>query len=459
MKRILNRIVKDPKRLIFVTNPKLLMQIPGVDKMVEMGIEDMGMAQALYSRSAASFLEHLKDVLKKGSAGFMKRWYVGYQHDSIGDCATDTLLLENVSILADKEIQNTPLYNGQEVSTRYLDMSKQDIVSPLDTEEAAEIMHRWMRFYEKAMQPLIEFLKTQRPQPDSNEEKVLEAYQLAIKARAFDILRAFLPAGICTQLSWHTSLRHAANRIQEMRHHPLTEVRNIVHELHAKLLEAYPSSFGHKTYEDKEAYTELCRKELAYYHNPKSAAFQYQCFVDKVELSKYATLLSKRPQKTNLPREINECGDFLCEFSIDYGSSRDLQRHRNGIFRMPLLTTEMGFHPWYLKQLPDDLRKEAEILIAEQTELINKLDTSPEVKQYYISLGFLVSCKIRYNIGEMIYVAELRSGKTVHENCRVIAQNLHHALVTELPEVSMYTNLDEDGWTIERGKHTITKKD
>jgi hypothetical protein len=68
--------------------------------------EDIAMMQALYSRSSASVQHHLEKVKKTGSGKFMESYYVGYGHESIGDCGSTTIFIENVSILAAKAIQD-----------------------------------------------------------------------------------------------------------------------------------------------------------------------------------------------------------------------------------------------------------------------------------------------------------------------------------------------------------------
>jgi len=45
------------------------------------------------------------------------------------------------------------------------------------------------------------------------KEKNQNIYDKAIAARAFDILRGFLPAGATTNIAWHTNLRQAADKI------------------------------------------------------------------------------------------------------------------------------------------------------------------------------------------------------------------------------------------------------
>src|SRR5258706_10605385 len=90
----------------------------------DLGPEDNAMLQALYSRSAKSVQEHVASIVKARSGEFMKRYYVGYNHKSIADCGTTTLFFEGVSLLAAKAIQDSPMYSGQETSTRYINMAE-----------------------------------------------------------------------------------------------------------------------------------------------------------------------------------------------------------------------------------------------------------------------------------------------------------------------------------------------
>src|SRR3989338_7034678 len=90
--------------------------------------EDLAMLQALYSRSGASVMEHLEKVKAAGSGKFMESYYIGYGHESIGDCGSTTIFIEGVSMFAAKAIQDNRLYNGQEASTRYIDFSRQPFV-------------------------------------------------------------------------------------------------------------------------------------------------------------------------------------------------------------------------------------------------------------------------------------------------------------------------------------------
>ncbi len=249
--------------------------------------EDIAMIQALYSRSAESAEKHINTIyaarreavidvlhgmkmaresygrlsdddsttydsviddlmtLMSGggasakAAAFASRFYVGYNHKSIGDGASTTLFIENVSLLAAKAIQDNPLYNGQETSTRFINMAAQRIVDPVGTLASKAIHDRWMAFYTSAQGPTAAEVQKRYPRQEGEAEA---AYVGAVTARVFDILRAFLPAGICTQLSWHTNLRQAGDNLTRLHNHPAAEMRVIGQSLSAMLREQYPSS-------------------------------------------------------------------------------------------------------------------------------------------------------------------------------------------------------------------------
>lgn len=422
----------------------------------EFSPEDTAMMQALYSRSAKSVVEHVEKVKQTGSGKFMESYYVGYGHNSIADCGSTTIFIEGISILADKVVQDWQMYSGQETSTRYIDMANQPMINPLKTDEAKNIQDKWMDFYKNSQAKVEAHLKEKYPKKSDEDENV---YNKAIKARAFDILRGFLPAGITTQLSWHTNLRQAWDKISLMRHHPVLEMRNIAENILKLLKEKYPSSFSHKLYEEQENYREKINQEYAYYP-PQAIENDFKCKINiaDAELERYKDMIASRPIKTNLPLFLAELGTITFDFILDYGSFRDIQRHRNGVCRIPLLTTKLGFNNWYLGQLPDDLRAEAEKLIAEQKIAIENLNTDENTRQYYIALGFNVACKNTYGLPAAVYVIELRSGKPVHPTLRKVAHQMSKAIENKYLWFKLHTDYDPDDWDVRRGLQDIVKK-
>lgn len=421
----------------------------------EFSPEDVAMLQALYSRSGESVQKHVDKVRSSGSGSFMEKFYVGYGHMSIADCGSTTLFIEGVSILADKAIQDWQLYSGQETSTRYIDMANRPMVDPIGTEQSKKILDDWMRFYVGSQQRVFEHLQTKYPRKPEENEVV---YEKAIKARVFDSLRAFLPAAVTTQLSWHTNLRQAWDKLAILRHHPLKEVSEVSNQMLEKLKEKYAHSFSHPLDRYQEMYREYVAQQYSYYVPGKPCAFAMQTTVKAEELIQYKDLIFWRPEKMGLPNFLADLGTVTFSFELDYGSFRDVQRHRNGVCRMPLLTTKRGFHQWYINQLPDDLQEDALKLIDAQAEAIANLDAIDEVKQYYTAMGFIVDCKVTYGLPAALYVAELRSAKPVHPTLRQVAHKMDSALKEKFPFLRTLSDRGEDDWDMRRGLQDITEK-
>ncbi|MFA6476497.1 MAG: FAD-dependent thymidylate synthase [Candidatus Paceibacterota bacterium] len=422
----------------------------------EFSPEDTAMMQALYSRSALSVTEHVEKVKTSGSGKFMERFYVGYGHASIADCGSTTLFIEGVSMLAAKAVEDWPLFSGQETSSRYIDFSKQPIIDPLKSSSSKMILGKWLKFYTQSQEPVEDYLRAKFPQKPGEDEAV---YGRAIKARSFDILRGFLPAGITTQLSWHTNLRQAYDKLVLLRSHPLEEIRGVAEEILLKLKEKYPKSFSHPRVEEQDLYRQFLADKYTYFLNKKlKSDFVASTNINKKILAEYQPVFKKRAPKTGLPNFLAELGNITFDFLLDFGSFRDIQRHRNGTCRMPLLTTQFGFNQWYLDQLPETIKKEALKLIKEQGQAIKKLKGSSEEKQYYVAMGFNVACRTTYGLPAAVYVSELRSGVMVHPTLRQVAHKMAKALSKLFPSLVVYPDLGKDDWDIRRGLQDIKEK-
>lgn len=424
----------------------------------ELPPEANAMALAMYSRDPQSFDVHLETVKRVGPEKFMAQYYVGYGHRSIGDCGTTTICAENVSMLCAKAIQQWQLYSGQEASTRYIDMSKQEILNPLKTKIGEEIQNDWMKMYNKMLEVLPPYLKEKFPIEDGANPKV---YERAINAKAFDIARSLLPAGATTYVGWHTNLRQAVDHLVNLRNHPLEEVRNVAEEISAKLHEKYPSSGFDKRYEKTEKYINEYLKKNTYLE-PKALSkdkkFKTSKNIDIKSINEFKKILSSRPEKAELPGFLKRFGTFNFQFLLDFGSFRDLQRHRSGNILMPPLTTKHGFNSWYLEQIPEPYRKEVSDLIKKQTKKIRALKCDEPTKQYYTAMGFNVFCNCTLDLPSATYLAELRSGQTVHPTLRVIAQNMGREIKKAFPYMKIYCDERADEWSQKRGTQTIEKK-
>ncbi|MBI2025706.1 FAD-dependent thymidylate synthase [Candidatus Kaiserbacteria bacterium] len=442
--------------------------------------EAEAMLQALHSRSVGGIREHLKTLAEKGPEKFMQSFYVGYGHKSIGDCGTGTIFIEGVSMLVAKAIQDWLLYSGQEASTRYIDFSTQKFVDPIGSSDSAFVLEEWRKFYLAAQEPVRIHLRECFPRNKGEDEK---AYEKAINARSFDILRGFLPAGASTNLSWHSNLRQAADHLALLRHHSLKEVREVADAMGEALKEAYPSSFGHKRYEDTEAYDQFWMESKYYFlgerfpnGTPLIAASRGPWItrdtIDKTLLeSEYRRFLEKRPPKTELPKQMAEAGTMQFEFLLDFGSFRDIQRQRSVIQRMPLINPRFGMHPWYFDSLPKEAAVVARGLVQRQLDLIagfwseaplvGKFKCSREILQYYYPMGMCVPCRLTGDLPALVYVTELRAQAVVHPTLHEVALVIADELLERFGYLGLklYVDREKGRFDVKRGLQDITRKD
>ena len=452
--------------------------------------EDGAMLQALYSRSPAGVEHHLKKVEEVGAGKFMSQYYVGYGHASIGDCGVTNIFIENYSMLACKAIQDNPLYSGQEASTRYLDFSTQPSVDPYNTPYTRAILDEWLAIYNSWMPKVIAALKVRYPF-SAEGYKSEKAWENAIQVRAFDTMRAYLPVGTTTLFSWTTNLRQARDKLMKLKSHPLAEVRTMAQDLFNKITEKYPNSFSgaemdehSERYGARDAYNahQSVPENYEDYNKLKKrfnltaaeeAGFAQGVPVIRKHLVDVATLntlekdaLSTRPRGGVLPKHLAAYGNYNLACAIDFGSYRDIQRHRNGVAPLPLIEPTFGMFYWYTNEL-------SSLLGADYTELeeatklqFNKIQNleaagiapDPLLTQYLLPMGTTVICSLSYSVPQMVYVGELRSGKTVHPSLRPIAQKMLKVLQQDLPEIALYGDMDADSWTEKRGTQTITEK-
>lgn len=425
-----------------------------LDKGEVINSEAEAMLQALHSRSVGGLKGHLEILKEKGADKFMSTFYVGYGHKSIGDCGSTTLFIEGVSMLVAKAIQDSKLYSGQEASTRYIDFSKQAIINPLNTKEGEDLQEEQRAFYLSVMEPLNEYLKSIYPIQEGEKETI---YDKAIAARAFDITRGFLPSGTSTNLAWHTNLRQIADRLLFLRHHLLEEVRNVADAIEKAVLEKYPNSFSTKRYEGTENYNKELAKDY-YYHNPNQEEFKVERDdIHNEELQKYKHLFDLRPEKTELPVTLNLLGEIEFSFQLDFGSFRDLQRHRAINQRMPLVTMDLGFNDWYMQSLPEDLREKAKTHLQNIKEKIEKLNCPKEVAQYYIPMGYNLSNRFSGTLPAIIYMVELRATRFVHPTLREKAKTIAK-YIQDKHNITIHLDKESDRFDVKRGEHDIVMK-
>lgn len=430
-------------------------EVIGLDTGAFLDAESVAMLQALHSRSTGGLMGHLDVLKERGADNFMKNFYVGYGHKSIGDCGTTTLFVEGVSMLAAKAIQDSALYSGQEASTRYIDFSRQPFIDITETGEGSDLLELQRQFYLDAQGPTLEHLKFLHPIIDGEKSDI---YEKAINARMFDVTRSLLPAGASTNLAWHTNLRQAADHLMYLRHHPLGEVREIAGGIEEVLDRQYPNSFGHKRYGESEAYQDLIAANH-YFHDvnsPESPLIDLSG-INEDELRAHDELIRTRPPKTELPSSLKQAGSMDVSFQLDFGSYRDIQRHRAISQRSPLLTTELGFNDWYVNSFPDEVKERLSGYLDNLKDRISDLNLTRENEQYFIPMGFNTANKFNGNIPATVYMVELRDSRFVHPTLQKVAHNIGEQIVDRLG-IPLHVDSEPNRFDIKRGEQDIVLK-
>ncbi len=426
--------------------------------------QNNAMLQALYSRSADSVVKHLEKLKASGSSKFMEQFYLGYGHNSIADCGVVTLYIEGVSMLCAKAIQDSPLYNGQESSSRYIDWSEQLFYNPFglhseNSDISNKVLSRYRDFYITQKPKVIASLTKKYPIQEGEDEKV---YTKAITARAFDIMRGFLPCGATTNLSWMTTLRKANEHLAWMSLHPLEEVQHVARQIHTGLKEQYSSSIADlpnmatvDTYllnplnyytENRDMGSPNSSHTQIYGHSSTEAAHQ---------------IMDGKPIRTKAHKHSRQHNRLRVETigCIDFGSFRDIQRHRFSNVSMPLVHSAT-IHPWYLDNLPEESKAAYEEMQKEIVPFIREMyKTETEFDmQYMLPMATLVTLDMDMTLDQAVYLCELRTGQTVHSTLRTVMQGVAEGLLRELPGLRMKVDMEPDTWTIRRGKQDIIAK-
>lgn len=457
--------------------------------------EQQCMLSSLRSRSTKSNRELLKQVKEKGSADFMKQYYLGYGskgvpgtlpgHGSICQSGSTTVELEGISMLSALAFEDHPLFNGQESSTRYIDFSDPQYVVPKvidkDLPAAHQIISKWFELYRIVYDGYYAKLLEENEKPDDLDQKT---FNRALRAAAFDKASGFLPAATKTNVSWHTQLDNANTQIHNLQQHPMSETRDLAHSAQKAMAKRYPNSVkqalpeGHAEYLRKYStqihYSEISM-QLAYAQDSDFAIGQKAEDVVTWSLDKdqaketYSSnilvsenteeLLMNLPKYMYAPSTLKGMGYIQLHGCLDLASFRDLHRHRDGNIPIPYLANKFGMHSWYMKDMPDDVNLKLALEVPKLFEMIAEVQhRNPYEGQLLLPLGLRVPVELNWQIPQLMYVCNLRSGHACREPLRRFVQNI--GMLFDRLFVNAETNFNyEPGkpYYYERGNQTIMK--
>lgn len=382
----------------------------------------LAMLQAFYSRSPMSIDKRIDSLTKDGDGetaadkirNAIKRYYVDYGHASIGECGGATVFVEGISMLAAKAIQDHPLYVGQECSTRYIDFAHQPIIT--SSTEDQKVAESFKQLYLETLPVAYEYALRRFPaelvvSSKIAPDQVKAAHERTCKAIAFDFCRGLLPAGATTSVAWTANFRVFNDHLRFLAEHPLDEVRHLAAHIYEQLSSRYGSSF-------KQESLYRARGPVDLYYNTETVDFDPHLSSVWVPDEKdfVRSFFNGKPTKYGRHRSDNAIY-FRIKGSLDFGSYRDLQRHRNGQNQMPLLTPTLGMHSYYQSAF-EEMGNHIVEKLYQIEEQLKQLKSAPEYLQYAVPMGMKVPTKLTWSLGQLRYVMNLRTKTTVHPTLR-----------------------------------------
>jgi len=431
--------------------------------------EALAMLQAFYSRSHKSIKTRLKelgtdDIIKIKQA--LNKYYIGYNHASIGKCGTITVFIEGVSLLAAKAIQNNPLYAGQESSTRYIDFDREfPVINPVPNVEIGQyVLQAWFQVYNFVKTEVYDALVKLYPKPSDMTDS---QYTNAITSATQDLARGFLPTGTKTQLAWTTNMQAMREHCMVLRTHPLEEVQQLALEIQTLCSNKYPSAFPLSDLyplNDQDGLSGRIAHELernVLYNIPQETVVDLTALkIDSLKI--HLGILTRTPYKAMLPRYLNKFGTITATGWLDFGSFRDLQRHQNATIPIAELHIENGFNLYYQDTILKILQGSSATRFSHYMNLavgslykLSKL-IYPHDLQYFYPLCWNVPVSCTAGFPQWLYMLKLRTSKSVHSTLRTFMQSIGLKLEEELQLQLDYDKTPNSWVNFNRGLQTIT---
>jgi thymidylate synthase ThyX len=458
--------------------------------------EFIGAQEGLISSNTLEPLAQEEAILKAQS--FYDRILDGYGDDSIGELGGCHLALENVSMLAAKEIEDARIGGSPlEKSTRYLCFDR-----PLQGKFAyyrepmlmqSEFASRYeltcdflFQTYSRLIEPLTIYIKKNFPKSLDISEN---AYQAALRAKVLDCLRGLLPASTLTNLGVFGNGRFFEKLLTELGLADLAEMNSISSKSFEQLSKVIPSFIRRANSENKHwKPTELYNRQMhqvlkqAVNHKPSlRSAFKSNSSVKLInsdpealkkvtqallfeyssqELSQievqnplalFNQLANIRTNRRHKAPRAFEHAFYTFEIESDFGCYRDLQRHRTLTQERQLLGCSLGFI------IPQEIES-AGLSEPYQLALQQAADTyyllsenMPKQAQYVVPMAFKVRWYFHINLRALQWVCELRSGPAGHSEYRFVAQEMARLVMLAQPEFSScFKFVDFEGHSLGR---------
>ena len=427
---------------------------------------------------------------------FYDRILDGYGDDSIGELGGAHLALENISILATKNVEDARIGGSPlEKSTRYVTFAEK-ITGAFGNEEFRFLqeptllnsMHRNLYLetcrnlfetYVRFTEPMREHVRKKLPR---DPEISQAAYERSVRARGFDIIRGLLPSATLTNMGIFGNGRFFETMIMKLRTEPLCELNEIGQFAFEELAKVIPSfvrraEAGHRHFQDfrkfglaqQKLIRNFATKHLGQLKADSMEAVRLVDFDLEAETKLLAALLyshsvltlqqirgivhnmpdsektrlidetvSLRNHRRNKPERGLEMPFYTFDILGDYGMYRDLQRHRMLTQERQPLTTHFGY------DTPDEIEDaglgtEYHETMARSADAFEKIAKDyPNEAQYVVPMSFKIRWYVHINLRALIWLTEIRSTPQGHSSYRRIVQEMFRKVEAAQPLLAKY---------------------
>lgn len=456
--------------------------------------EQLAVAIAKCSRSSTPFDQNIDDVSLEKAAEFHEKWVVGYGHGSVAEHAVASIAFQNIPQPIVKILEDSRLGSFTEKSSRYQVFTRDRVDFPKTLKDGSfgarveELFDNLFKLYDECYALLTPMMQERSPKTPEMSDS---AWNAVIKAMVCDRVRYLLPAASLAHMGMTANARIWENTIKKLlsSQDPIAqqvgeEVKSVLRGFaqidrdQALLHFPFPTLLK---YADASPYLSslpakitALTKELSPNKQSSEARQGVSCVYDDnlselhiatALLSRYAKIsavqaleiiksdsqtadkiiiaaLEERGAHEAPPREL-EHSWFAHEVVMDYGSWRDIQRHRICTQTNQPLGTELGF------EMPDEITeigkaKEYEQVMAQARNLNRAiLEAGLEAEaEYVVPMAYRRRLLIAWNLRELFHFIELRSGKKGHPSYRRIAQEIWRCLEQTHPLIASFIRVD-----------------
>jgi thymidylate synthase ThyX len=460
-----------------------------------------GMAGAC--EEGESSLEDQITATKKAQ-NFYDRILDGYGDDSIGELGGAHLAIENVSMIAAKNIEDcriggSPLekstryiYFDQKVNGEYLFYREPVLMTSAYREIYLTTCNRLFETYSKLIPPLTEMMEKRFPK-DPDVSTV--AYTAALRAKVLDCLRGLLPASALTNMGVYGNGRFFETMLQKLNCHSLAELQDISRKTFTELSKVIPSFIrrgeaGHKHQRTFTQFSEQMQNELKIlserhagtlskmrgpavrllsydpsspekvaasllFASSRAGLLELQDYCARLPEEELSRVLdggcnARENRRHRSPRAL-EHACFTFEVVADFGAYRDLQRHRMLTQERQLLGCDLGyFVPTEIKDT--EMEKEYCDAMDEARRVYERIAGElPEEAQYVVPMAYNIHWYFHVNLRALQWMCELRSSPAGHPTYRTIAQEMAKQVIQVLPQFERFFKfVDFDGYELGR---------